>query len=122
MVETPLTGSYHKRRPEILCSSGLKEPSGAQNRTHFAQALIQLLKRKSADILDGKATIDGLTFADICVTMNGREIRNDFIAEPQWQVVAPNPAFRGRITLTKKGAGIEKNNATAARRRLRRWL
>lgn len=107
MVETPLTKSHHRRRCEILCSSGLKEPSGAQNRTLFTEALVKLLKKKRVDILDGKAAIGGLTFADICFTMTGQEIRNDLIAEPRWQVVAPNPAFRGKITLAKKGVEIE---------------
>ena len=107
MIETPLTISRHRQRCEILCSSGLKEPSGAQNKKLFTEALVQLLKKKRGDTLDGKAAIDGLTFADICVTMAGQEIRNDLIAEPRWQVVAPGPDFRGKITLTKKGVGSE---------------
>ena len=63
----------------------------------FTEALVQLLEKKRDDILDGKAAIDGLTFADICVTMTGHEIRNDLLAEPRWQVVAPDPDFRGKL-------------------------
>ena len=50
----------------------------------FTEALVQLLQKKRADIFDGKAAIDGRTFADICVTMTGQEIRNDLITEPRW--------------------------------------
>ena len=108
MVEMPTeTILLHSRRCEILCSSGLKEQSGARNGTLFTEALVQLLKKKRADIIDGKAAIGGLTFADISFAMRGKDICDDLIAEPRWQVVAPNPAFRGRITLAKKGVGIE---------------
>ena len=92
------------RDPRLLRAQG---PSGAHDKMLFIEALIQLLIKKREDVLHGKATIDGLTFADICVTMHRREIRNDLIAEPRWQIVAPNPAFRGRNTLAKKGVGIE---------------
>ena len=107
MVETPLTKSHHRRRCEILCSSGLKEPSGAETRMLFTEALVQLLQKKRADMLNRKAAIDGLTFADICVTMTGQEIRNDLIAGSPWQIVAPDPAFRGRFTLARKGGEIK---------------
>ena len=40
--------------------------------------------------------------------MTGQEIRNDLIAEPRWQVVAPDPDFRGKITLAKKGVGSKR--------------
>lgn len=107
MVETPETKSHHSRRCEILCSSGLKQKSGIENRTNFTDALVQILQKKRDDILDGKAAIGGLTFADICITMTGQDIRNTLIAEPRWQVVAPNPAFRGKITLAQKGLGVD---------------
>lgn len=107
MVETASTNSQHRRRCEILCSSGLKEPSGAQNKTLFTEALRQLLATKRDNVLDGTEAIGGLTFENICITMTGEETRRNLIAEPRWQVVAPNPAHRGKITFTKKGAGAE---------------
>lgn len=107
MVETPETKLHHRRRCEILCSSGLKQEGGARNTTIFTDALVKLLTDKKENILDGKAAIGGLTFADICVTMTGQDIRNTLIAEPRWKVVAPNPAFRGKITLVKKGLEVD---------------
>ena len=107
MVETPETKLHHRRRCEILCSSGLKQEGGALNKTMFTNALVELLENKKDDILDRKAAIGGLTFSDICTIMTRQDIRNTLLAEPRWQVVAPNPAFRGKITLAKKGLGID---------------
>ncbi|KAK0508616.1 hypothetical protein JMJ35_008892 [Cladonia borealis] len=107
MVETPETKLHHRRRCEILCSSGLKQEGGALNKIMFTNALVELLENKKDDILDRKAAIGGLTFSDICTIMTRQDIRNTLLAEPRWQVVAPNPAFRGKITLAKKRLGID---------------
>ena len=39
--------------------------------------------------------------------MTRQEILNNLTAELRWEVVAPNPAFRGKTTFAKKGGGIE---------------
>lgn len=107
MVETASMSSEHRQRCEILCSSGLKEQSGAQNKTLFTEALRQLLAKKRDDVLDGVDAIGGLTFQNICLTMTGEETRRNLLAEPRWQVVAPNPTVPGKITLAMEKAGTE---------------
>ncbi|KAL6716194.1 hypothetical protein ACLMJK_005760 [Lecanora helva] len=107
MVETLSNHSRHRQRCEILCSSGLKEPSGTQKKALVTEALRQLLAEKRDKILRKEDTIGGLTFESICDIMTTGKYRESLVAEPQWRVTAPNPAFQGRITLAKRGAGIE---------------
>lgn len=102
MVETTSTKSLHRRRCEIFCSSGLKESSGALSKFNFTGALTEYLTQKRGDVLARKDAIGGLTFESICDRMTKKDIRDKLIAEPRWNLVNPNPAFRGRITLAKR--------------------
>ncbi|KAK0268708.1 hypothetical protein LTS00_017486, partial [Friedmanniomyces endolithicus] len=105
MVETTSTKSHHRQRCEILCSSGLKEQSGALEKTVFTRALKELLAKKTEAVLGSKDALGGMTFESICDTMTKQGIRKTLRAEPRWRPVAPNEAFRGRITMVKKEVG-----------------
>jgi hypothetical protein len=106
MVETTSTTSLHRRRCEIFCSSGLKESSGALSKDNFTGALTDYLTQKRDDVLSKKDAIGGLTFESICDRMTKKDIRDKLIAEPRWNPVSPNPAFRGRITMAKNDSEI----------------